>query len=88
MIDSIIYMIYYYIVVHPLPGPNAKHNLTLNEAEAKQNLRAADKACARKKNKYDTICAQNGLKFLPTILSPLAKCIHFFKIFSQSLWIP
>ena len=29
-------------VVHPLPGPNAKHKLTLNEA--KQNLRAADKA--------------------------------------------
>ena len=51
------------IVVHPLPSPNSKHKLTL--IEAKQNLRAADKACARKKKKYDVICAQNGLKFLP-----------------------
>ena len=34
-------------VVHPLPGPNSKHKLSL--IEAKQNLRAADKACARKK---------------------------------------
>ena len=35
--------------------------------KAKQNLRAADKACARKKKKYDVICAQNGLKFqVPT----------------------
>ena len=73
-------------VVHPLPGPDFKHKLTL--IEAKQNLRAADKACARKKKKYDVICAQNGLKFLPIILDPLAKCIHLFKIFSQSLWIP
>ena len=73
-------------VVHPLPGPNSKHKLSL--IEAKQNLRAADKVCARKKKKYDVICAQNGLKFLPIIFDPLAKCIHFFKIFSQSLWIP
>ena len=52
--------------VHPLPGRNnAKHKLILNEA--KQNLCAADKACVSKKNKYDVICAQNGLKFLPTI---------------------
>ena len=50
-------------VVHPLPGPNSKHKLSL--IEGKQNLRAADKACARKKKKYDVICAQNGLKFLP-----------------------
>ena len=69
-------------VVHPLPGPNSKHKLTL--IEAKQNLRAAG---ARKK-KYDVICAQNGLKFLPIIFESTGKCIHFFKIFSQSLWIP
>ena len=42
-------------VVHPLPGPNSKHKLSL--IEAKQNLRAADKACTRKKKKYDVICA-------------------------------
>ena len=52
-------------VVHPLPGPNAKHELSL--IEAKQNLRAADKACTGKKKKYDVICAQNGLKFLAII---------------------
>ena len=52
-------------MVHPLPGPNSKHKLTL--IKAKQNLRAADKARTRKKKKYDVICAQNGLKFLPII---------------------
>ena len=46
-------------VVHPLPGPNSKHKLSL--IEAKQNLRAADKTCARKKKKYDIISAQNGI---------------------------
>ena len=48
-----------------VPGPNSKHELTL--IEAKLNLRAADKACARKKKMYGVICAQNGLKFLPLI---------------------
>ena len=47
--------------VHPLPGFNAKHKLTLNET--KQKLRAADsdRACIRKKKTYDDddICAQN-----------------------------
>ena len=36
-----------------MPGPNSKHKLTL--IEAKQNLWAADKACARKKKKYDVM---------------------------------
>ena len=46
-------------VVHPLSGPNCEHKLSL--IEAKQNLRA------EKKKKYDVVCAQNGLKFLPII---------------------
>ena len=58
-------------VVHPLLRPNAKHKLTLNEA--KQNLHAADKACARNKNKYDVICAQYGLNFLPIIFESTGK---------------
>ena len=58
-------------VVHPLAGPNSKHKLSL--IEAKQNLRAADKACERKKKKYDVICAQNGLKFLPIIFESTGK---------------
>ena len=58
-------------VVHPLPGPNSKHKLSL--IEAKHNLRAADKACVRKKKMYDVICAQNGLKFLPIIFDSTGK---------------
>ena len=59
-------------MVHPLPGPNAKHYLSLSEAE--QNFRAADRACVRrKKKKYDAICAQNGLKFLPIIFESAGK---------------
>ena len=58
-------------VIHPLPGPNSKHKLAL--IEAKQNLRTADKACARKKKKYDVICAQHGLKFLPIIFESTGK---------------
>ena len=60
-------------MLHPLPGPNAKHKLTLSEA--KQNLRAADGACVKKKKKkkYDNICAQNGLKFLPIIFESTGK---------------
>ena len=76
-------------VVHPLPGPNAKHKLTLNEA--KQNLRAADKACkacARKKTNTMPYAHRTVSSSYQSFLSPLAKCINFFKIFSQSLWIP
>ena len=56
-------------MVHPLPGPNSTHKLTL--IEAKQNLRAANKACARKKKKYDVICAQN--KFQPMTFESTGK---------------
>ena len=74
-------------VVHPLPGPNSKHKLSL--IEAKQNLRAADIKLAREKRRSMMSYVHRTVSSsYQSFLSPLAKCIHFFKIFSKSLWIP
>ena len=51
-------------VVHPLPGPNCKHKPFL--IEAKQNLRAAVKACTRKKKKYDACHMRTERSQVPT----------------------
>jgi hypothetical protein len=58
-------------IVHPLPGPNAVIQLSLENAL--KPGRAAKLAFSGKISKHGDICHQNGLKFLPIIIETSGK---------------